>query len=77
MRLFLLSVSAVRSLPGTQHLDLQLLNPLGEPYRLVIRKPSRDAVIITAALLLSTLLLFSASNAYVEQQLLAQSVGDN
>jgi len=53
MRLFFLSILAVRSLPGTQQLDLQLLNPLGEPYRLFIRKLSRVAVIITAAIVIT------------------------
>jgi hypothetical protein len=52
MRLFLLSVLAVRSLPRTQQLDLQLLNPLGES-RLFIRKLSRVAVIITAAIVIN------------------------
>jgi hypothetical protein len=50
MLLFLLSVLAVRSLQGTQQLDLHLLNPLGKSNRLFIRKLSRVAVIITAAI---------------------------
>jgi len=58
MRLFLLSVLAVKSLPGTQQLDLQFLNPLGEPYRLFIRKLSRVAVIITAATVVLNIVTF-------------------
>jgi len=57
-RLFLLSVLAVRSLPGTQQLDLQLLNPLSKPYRLFIRKLSRVAVIITAATVVINIVTF-------------------
>jgi hypothetical protein len=58
MRLFWLSVLAARSLPGTQQLDLQLLNPLGEPCRLLVRKLLRVAVIITAAIVVNNTVTF-------------------
>jgi hypothetical protein len=58
MRLILLSVLAVRSLPGTQQLDLQLLNPLRKSYKLFIRKLSRVAVIITAAIVVINIATF-------------------
>jgi len=58
MRLFLLSVLAVRSLPGAQQLDLQLLNLLGKSYKLFIRKLSHVAVITTAAAVVINILTF-------------------
>jgi len=73
MRPFLLSVLAVRSLPGTQQLDLQLLNPLGKSYKLFIRKLSRVAVIITAAIVVINIATFLGFQCI----LLAQSDGDN